>query len=74
MDDITAVIVRRNPLKTEQNIVMWRAPISRSALKSEHFNLTVAKKPEGIWYACGDEWIKFCKQAWEERVTPYVYE
>ena len=60
-------------LKLSQNIVVFQKPFDWAHV-SNTFTQKVDVKPEGIWYACGREWINYLESESPEDTISHVYE
>lgn len=62
----------RLKITPEMRIHMSKSPIYK--LEKKHYTQKSGKKPDGLWYGFGNEWIDWTETAGQERKGEYVYE
>lgn len=71
---ITKIEALREIVRPDDNIVMWGEPFDPKELFNKVFTQQTTRfKPNGVWYACGFDWLDWVLSDMPKWASPYIY-
>lgn len=74
---IVKIEALREIIRPDDNIVMWKEPFDPGLLFNKVFSQKEKRtglfKPDGVWYACGFDWLDWVLSEMPQWAHPYIY-
>ena len=59
-------------LEPSQKIVVTK--VKNARVKAQHYSQELRAKPKGLWYACGNDWLRWLESEMPHWIHDYIYE